>query len=73
MIGSGEELVEKILDVREAIGLHRFIGQVDWGGLPHALVEESIARFATEIAPAVRAAAPAKVDAWARREGVAHS
>jgi hypothetical protein len=31
-------------------------GQFDWGGLPHALVEDSLHRYATAIAPAVRAA-----------------
>jgi alkanesulfonate monooxygenase SsuD/methylene tetrahydromethanopterin reductase-like flavin-dependent oxidoreductase (luciferase family) len=62
MIGSSEELIEKILDARDVLGIDRVFGQVDWGGLPPALVEESIARFATEIAPAIRAAvAPAVV------------
>jgi alkanesulfonate monooxygenase SsuD/methylene tetrahydromethanopterin reductase-like flavin-dependent oxidoreductase (luciferase family) len=56
MIGSSEELVEKILDAHAALGLDRFYGQVDWGGLPRPLVEESITRYATEIAPAIRAA-----------------
>lgn len=35
-------------------GIDRFFGQVDSGGLPRAVVEESITRLATEIAPAVR-------------------
>jgi alkanesulfonate monooxygenase SsuD/methylene tetrahydromethanopterin reductase-like flavin-dependent oxidoreductase (luciferase family) len=57
MVGSGDELVARILAARQALGqLDRFYGQVDWGGLPRPLVEESIERFATEIAPAVRAA-----------------
>lgn len=55
MIGSAEELIEKMLFAREVLGIDRFIGQVDWGGLPQGLVEESITRLATEIAPAVRA------------------
>jgi hypothetical protein len=37
------------------VGVDRFFGQLDWGGLPRAL-GESITRLATEIAPAVRAA-----------------
>jgi hypothetical protein len=32
----------------------RIFAQVDWGGLPADLVGESIARYATEIAPALR-------------------
>jgi alkanesulfonate monooxygenase SsuD/methylene tetrahydromethanopterin reductase-like flavin-dependent oxidoreductase (luciferase family) len=56
MIGSADELIDKILDAHRVLGIDRFIGQVDWGGLPPALVEESITRYATEIAPAVRSA-----------------
>jgi alkanesulfonate monooxygenase SsuD/methylene tetrahydromethanopterin reductase-like flavin-dependent oxidoreductase (luciferase family) len=55
MIGSSEQLIEKILDAHEALGLDRFLGQIDWGGLPRAAVTESINRYAEEIAPAVRA------------------
>jgi alkanesulfonate monooxygenase SsuD/methylene tetrahydromethanopterin reductase-like flavin-dependent oxidoreductase (luciferase family) len=57
MIGSVEEVTEKILDAREMLGLDRFFGQFDWGGLPRTLVEDSLHRYATEIAPAVRGAA----------------
>ena len=34
MIGSSEQLIEKILDAHEVLGLDRFLGQIDWGGLP---------------------------------------
>jgi alkanesulfonate monooxygenase SsuD/methylene tetrahydromethanopterin reductase-like flavin-dependent oxidoreductase (luciferase family) len=56
MIGSSDELIQKVLDAHEVLGIDRFIGQIDWGGLPPALVEESMTRYATEIVPAVRAA-----------------
>lgn len=56
MVDSSEQLIEKILDAHEMLGLDRFYGQVDWSGLPRALMEESLTRFATEIAPAVRRA-----------------
>jgi alkanesulfonate monooxygenase SsuD/methylene tetrahydromethanopterin reductase-like flavin-dependent oxidoreductase (luciferase family) len=56
MIGSTEQLIEKILDARQVLGLDRFLGQVDWGGLPRPAVEDSIHRYAEDIAPAVRAA-----------------
>jgi hypothetical protein len=56
MIGSSAQLIEKILDAHQVLGLDRFFGQIDGGGLPRALVEDSINRYATEIAPAVRAA-----------------
>jgi alkanesulfonate monooxygenase SsuD/methylene tetrahydromethanopterin reductase-like flavin-dependent oxidoreductase (luciferase family) len=54
MVGSSYELIEKILDAYQALGIDRFFGQVDWGGIPEGLVAASIERFATEIAPAVR-------------------
>ena len=59
MIGSSAQLIEKILDAHQALGLDRFFGQIDWSGLPKTLVEDSINRYATEIAPVIRAAAPA--------------
>jgi len=55
MIGSSDEITEKILDAHRLLGIDRFFSQFDWGGLPRTLVEESIHRLATEIAPAVRA------------------
>lgn len=54
LIGSSDELVNKILQVNDQLGIDRFFGQIDWGGLPRELVEDSITRLATEIAPAVR-------------------
>jgi alkanesulfonate monooxygenase SsuD/methylene tetrahydromethanopterin reductase-like flavin-dependent oxidoreductase (luciferase family) len=56
MVGSSEEITGKLLDAVKALGLDRIFAQVDWGGLPSGLVEESIARYATEIAPALRSA-----------------
>jgi alkanesulfonate monooxygenase SsuD/methylene tetrahydromethanopterin reductase-like flavin-dependent oxidoreductase (luciferase family) len=55
MVGSSEEVTAKILQAHELLGIDRFFGQVDWGGLPRELVEASIHRYATEISPAVRA------------------
>jgi alkanesulfonate monooxygenase SsuD/methylene tetrahydromethanopterin reductase-like flavin-dependent oxidoreductase (luciferase family) len=56
MIGSAGEVTDKLLDAVRALSLDRVYAQVDWGGLPASLVEESIARYATEIGPALRAA-----------------
>ena len=54
MVGSADEITDKLLDAVQTLGLDRIFAQVDWGGLPAALVSESIARYATEIAPALR-------------------
>lgn len=56
MIGSAGEITDKLLDAVKALSLDRIFAQVNWGGLPSGLVEESIARYATEVAPALRAA-----------------
>jgi len=54
MIGTAEEVTQKIRDVRDLLGIDRFFGQIDWGGLPRATVEASITRLAEEVAPAIR-------------------
>lgn len=54
MIGSAGEITGKLADAVKTLGLDRIFALVDWGGLPAALVGESIARYATEIAPALR-------------------
>jgi alkanesulfonate monooxygenase SsuD/methylene tetrahydromethanopterin reductase-like flavin-dependent oxidoreductase (luciferase family) len=56
MIGSAGEITDKLTDAVKALSLDRIYAQVDWGGLPASLVEDSIARYASEIAPALRAA-----------------
>jgi alkanesulfonate monooxygenase SsuD/methylene tetrahydromethanopterin reductase-like flavin-dependent oxidoreductase (luciferase family) len=56
MIGSAAEITGKLLAAKNALGLDRVFAQVDWGGLPGAMVEDSIARYATQIAPELRSA-----------------
>jgi hypothetical protein len=45
MIGSSAQLIEKILDAHQALGLDRFFGQIDWGALPATMVKESVNPF----------------------------
>jgi alkanesulfonate monooxygenase SsuD/methylene tetrahydromethanopterin reductase-like flavin-dependent oxidoreductase (luciferase family) len=54
MVGSAEELTTKLLDAKRTLGLDRVYGQIDWGGLPQRMVEESIARFGQNVAPTLR-------------------
>ncbi|WP_418605767.1 LLM class flavin-dependent oxidoreductase [Georgenia sp. SUBG003] len=56
LVGGPEQVSARILDLHERLGVDRFLGQVDFGGMPRAMVEESVGRFAEEVAPAVRAA-----------------
>ena len=56
VVGSPEEVVEKILFQYELFGHDRFLMQTSVGSLPHADVLRSIELLGTEVAPAVRAA-----------------
>jgi alkanesulfonate monooxygenase SsuD/methylene tetrahydromethanopterin reductase-like flavin-dependent oxidoreductase (luciferase family) len=59
MTGSPQEIIDKILLEREILGIDRFIGQIDLGGLPPRLVNRSIELLATEVAPTLRKATAA--------------
>jgi probable LLM family oxidoreductase len=54
VVGSPDEVVEKILFQHELFGHQRFMAQMSVGSLPHAQVLRSIELFGTEVAPAVR-------------------
>lgn len=54
VVGSPQEVADKLLRQHELFDLDRFIGQVDLGGLPKRAVLASIDRFAGEVAPVVR-------------------
>jgi alkanesulfonate monooxygenase SsuD/methylene tetrahydromethanopterin reductase-like flavin-dependent oxidoreductase (luciferase family) len=54
MVGGPTQVAEKILDLHAELGVNRFLGQVDLGGLPQEMVRDSIQRFGEIVAPAVR-------------------
>ena len=54
LVGSPEEVVEKILFEHELFGNERFMAQISIGALPHDRVMRTIELFGTEVAPAVR-------------------
>ncbi|WP_167046724.1 LLM class flavin-dependent oxidoreductase [Salinibacterium sp. ZJ454] len=54
MVGGPAQVAEKILDLRSELGVDRFLGQVDLGGMPQQMVRDSIQRFGDIVAPAVR-------------------
>ncbi len=54
MVGSPQEVIDKIMLERELLGLDRFMGQVDLGGLSRTDTMGSIELFATEVAPVLR-------------------
>ncbi|WP_429386760.1 LLM class flavin-dependent oxidoreductase [Paenarthrobacter sp. TE4293] len=54
LVGSPQQVVEKILAIHEVLGNSRYMAQIGLGGLPFAETARSIEILATEIMPAVR-------------------
>ena len=54
LVGSPEEVVEKILYEHELFGHQRFMAQISIGTLAHEKVMRAIELFGTEVAPTVR-------------------
>jgi alkanesulfonate monooxygenase SsuD/methylene tetrahydromethanopterin reductase-like flavin-dependent oxidoreductase (luciferase family) len=54
MVGGPAQVAEKVLDLAAVLGADRYLGQVDPGAMPQAMVRDSIARFGETVAPAVR-------------------
>ena len=56
VLGDPEQVAEKILAMREALGIERFLLHISVGTLPHKDVLRSIELLGTEVAPLVRSA-----------------
>ncbi|MGG0150894.1 LLM class flavin-dependent oxidoreductase [Bacillus mycoides] len=54
MVGSPQQIIEKMLYQYELFGQQRFMAQIDFGGVPLDKIEKNIELIATEIMPAVR-------------------
>jgi alkanesulfonate monooxygenase SsuD/methylene tetrahydromethanopterin reductase-like flavin-dependent oxidoreductase (luciferase family) len=54
VIGSPQQVIEKILSQHEALGHQRYLMQMSVGTMPHAQTMRSIELFGTKVAPAVR-------------------
>ncbi len=53
LVGSPQQVIEKLLVIHEALGNSRYMAQIGLGGLPFAETARSIELLATEIMPAV--------------------
>jgi alkanesulfonate monooxygenase SsuD/methylene tetrahydromethanopterin reductase-like flavin-dependent oxidoreductase (luciferase family) len=53
-IGSPQQIIEKILYQHEVFGHQRFIGQIDFGGVPFDRVMKTVEIIGTEVIPAVK-------------------
>lgn len=56
VVGSPDEVVDKILFEHELFGNTRFLAQMSMGTMPHDKILKSIELFGTKVAPAVRKA-----------------
>ncbi|MGP4021878.1 LLM class flavin-dependent oxidoreductase [Actinomadura sp. 3N407] len=54
LVGSSQEIIEKLLAYHELYGLNRAMIQMGFGGLPQQEHLEAIERLGTEVAPVVR-------------------
>ncbi|WP_341989891.1 LLM class flavin-dependent oxidoreductase [Azorhizobium sp. AG788] len=63
LVGSPEQVAEKIVFEHGLFGHQRFLMQMSVGTLPHAKLMKSIELFGTKVAPLVRAALPAPAQA----------
>jgi len=53
-VGSPQEIIEKILYQHEVFGHQRYIGQMDFGGVPFDKLKRNIDLIGNEILPAIR-------------------
>lgn len=60
VVGSPQEVVEKILWEHEILGHDRFLAQLGLGGLPYAATAQAAELLATEVLPVVRRATAAE-------------
>lgn len=56
MVGSVQEVIDKILHEHELFGFTRFLGHISLGQVPHAQTMKSIELFGTQVAPVIRKA-----------------
>ena len=54
MIGSPQQIIEKMLYQYELYGQQRFMAEIDFGGVPFDKIAKNIELIATEILPAVK-------------------
>ena len=53
--GSVQQVIDKIMILKEAVGSTRYVGQIDIGGQPFAEIAKGVELFATKVAPVIRA------------------
>ncbi|MFD0675566.1 MULTISPECIES: LLM class flavin-dependent oxidoreductase [unclassified Paenibacillus] len=54
MVGSPQQIIEKLIYQYELFGQQRFMAQIDFGGVPFDKIAKNIELIATEIMPAIK-------------------
>jgi len=54
VVGSAQEVIDKVAAYHEVYGISRLLLHVGFGGMPQAQILESVERLATEVAPVLR-------------------
>lgn len=54
MVGSTEEIIEKLLYQHELFGMQRFLAQIDFGGVPFDKIMKNIEIIGNDIIPAIK-------------------
>jgi len=54
MVGSTEQIIEKLLYQHELFGMQRFLAQIDFGGVPHDKIMKNIEIIGKDIIPAIK-------------------
>jgi alkanesulfonate monooxygenase SsuD/methylene tetrahydromethanopterin reductase-like flavin-dependent oxidoreductase (luciferase family) len=54
LIGSPQQIIDKLMKHHEQLNVSRFIGQIDVGSMPDGMAQDSLELFATEVAPVIR-------------------
>ncbi|MGW3894143.1 LLM class flavin-dependent oxidoreductase [Micromonospora profundi] len=54
VVGSAQEVIDKVAAYHEVYGISRLLLHVGFGGMPQARILESVERLATEVAPVLR-------------------
>lgn len=54
MVGSPEQIIEKMIYQYELYGQQRFMAQIDFGGVPFDKIQKNIELIATKILPAIK-------------------
>jgi alkanesulfonate monooxygenase SsuD/methylene tetrahydromethanopterin reductase-like flavin-dependent oxidoreductase (luciferase family) len=54
VVGSPQQVIDKILHQHEILGHDRFLLQMSVGSIPHKKLLKSIELFASEVAPVIR-------------------